>query len=196
MATYRNLTVPKPKSKTAKTHRIPTNVVTFLAGALVAIPLTLVALSPSSGQTAPQVRVVQAKTVDDTLSCSQPAVTGGQGGGGGGGAVLGESTTAPLPVGGAGGGNAQQPSSFVQQEVLNASASINNTGPNSNNVIASNQTVENKITNTNNLNITNTNSQSASTGNATVNGNTTGGDATTGDASNQNSTDLSVSVTN
>jgi hypothetical protein len=190
---------PKLQHKFAKTHHVRSNVISFLAGAMVAIPLALVALAPSPGDAGGRVRVIQAKPVEANLSCSQPTVlSGGLGGGGGagGGQVLGESITAPLPVGGAGGGNEQAPTPFVQQFVLNATASINNTGPDSNNTITSNQTVTTNITNNNNLNITNTNNQSASSGDATVSGNTTGGSAETGDATNDNATNIGVSITN
>jgi hypothetical protein len=157
-----------------------------------------VALAPQVHGT-DHVRVVQAKTADDVISCGPGPATSGSGaalpfGGRGGGEVLGENVSAPLPVGGEGGGEQIAPP-FVQH-VLTANASIASTGPNSNNVITSNQSVNTAITNTNNISLTNSNSQSATSGNASVSGNTTGGSATSGDADNSNATDLSVLVDN
>ncbi len=74
--------------------------------------------------------------------------------------------------------------------------SIDNTGPDSSNVVVSK--VKNTLTvnNDNNVSVQNTNNQSAYTGDASVSHNTTGGSATTGSASNTNSTDTTISVTN
>jgi hypothetical protein len=76
------------------------------------------------------------------------------------------------------------------------SASIENTGPDSNNrvVFDSDTTVE--IENTVSINIDNNVDQDATSGDANVDHNTTGGDATTGDASNSSSTELMFEVMN
>lgn len=75
-------------------------------------------------------------------------------------------------------------------------ASIENTGPRSDNSvrIESRSTVD--IDNDNDLRVTNTNDQRATSGDAEVTDNTFGGSATTGDASNSNSTTIRFDVTN
>jgi hypothetical protein len=75
-------------------------------------------------------------------------------------------------------------------------ATIENTGPRSDNSVRfeSRSTVD--INNDNNLHVTNNNTQRATSGDATVTDNTDGGSATTGDASNTNSTTIRFDVTN
>jgi len=75
-------------------------------------------------------------------------------------------------------------------------ASIENTGPHSDNSVRfeSRSTVD--VNNDNNLNVTNNNTQHATSGDASVTDNTEGGSATTGDASNTNSTTIRFDVTN
>ena len=75
-------------------------------------------------------------------------------------------------------------------------ASINLTGPQSNNQIFDTQTNNLVVTNNNNLSVTNNNSQSASSGDAKVFGNTTGGSAITGNASNSNTSSVNLNVSN
>jgi hypothetical protein len=74
--------------------------------------------------------------------------------------------------------------------------SIDNTGPDSHNVIVNKSSTSVRISNDNDINICNTNNQRATSGDATVRDNTTGGSATSGDATNTNSATFSVSVTN
>ncbi len=78
----------------------------------------------------------------------------------------------------------------------NHSATIENTGPKSDNTVRfeTRSTVE--IENKNDLKITNNNTQTAKSGDAEVEGNTTGGSATSGDASNTNSTTIRFDITN
>jgi hypothetical protein len=88
------------------------------------------------------------------------------------------------PVGGSGGGGGS------------TTASINLTGPNSNNTITSNNTSNTTITSVNNVNVTNVSTQVATSGDANVSGNTIGGSATTGSAANTASTSTAVSISN
>ena len=76
------------------------------------------------------------------------------------------------------------------------SASISNTGPNSDNRVESTVTNEMTVNNDNRINVQNTNRQTGVTGDATVSGNTTGGNATSGSVYNTNSSSFSISVTN
>lgn len=78
----------------------------------------------------------------------------------------------------------------------NSTASIDTTGPDSNNEIKYDYNSDVDVTNNNNLNVTNNNSQTATTGDATVTHNTTGGSATTGNASNTNSSSVTFNVSN
>lgn len=75
-------------------------------------------------------------------------------------------------------------------------ASIDKTGPHSDNKIENKVTSEVEISNDNYINVENTNHQTATSGDATVHGNTEGGSATTGDATNSNSTSLTFRVSN
>ena len=75
-------------------------------------------------------------------------------------------------------------------------ATIDNTGPDSRNVITFRNSSEVDVKNNNELSVHNTNYQTASSGNAEVSGNTTGGSATSGDASNTNSTEIMFEVVN
>src|SRR4051812_37185193 len=76
------------------------------------------------------------------------------------------------------------------------SGTIDTTGPDSSNVIKATTTNKLTVKNDNDLKVKNDNDQWAKTGKAEVEDNTTGGDATSGDASNDNSTDVSVTVDN
>jgi hypothetical protein len=75
-------------------------------------------------------------------------------------------------------------------------ASIENTGPDSENEVSVESELEIDIENDNNLSVVSTNTQTATSGDAEVDGNTTGGDAITGDASNESSTSITFEVTN
>lgn len=77
-----------------------------------------------------------------------------------------------------------------------SSGSITNTGPDSTNKVITKSSLELDVHNHNNISLANSSDQDAYTGRASVSHNTTGGDATSGDAENNNSTDVSVSVTN
>lgn len=119
--------------------------------------------------------------------------------------VLGASVS--LPSGGQGGGTVVPPSSssggsqtfvtnLVKGTLQKNAATIENTGPNSENkVIESNQSTT-TVTNTNDIAVTNTNKQAAVSGSASVTENTTGGSATSGDASNANNTSLKINIAN
>jgi len=76
------------------------------------------------------------------------------------------------------------------------SASIENTGPRSNNEVTYESNVDVSVDNDNTVDITNTNTQSAASGSATVRGNTTGGNAMSGSVSNTSSSSFNVRVTN
>ena len=78
----------------------------------------------------------------------------------------------------------------------NATTTIDNTGPDSHNIVDNQTSVKVHVENNNNLSVTNTNTQSAYSGDATVSHNTTGGSAVTGDATNTNSTSVNFNVTN
>lgn len=75
-------------------------------------------------------------------------------------------------------------------------ASIENTGPLSNNEVEFNSRVDVEVDNRNYVDVRNTVEQSAHSGDATVRFNTTGGDATTGDASNTSTSMFTVSISN
>jgi hypothetical protein len=75
-------------------------------------------------------------------------------------------------------------------------ASIENTGPRSDNSVRFESRSTVNIDNNNDLRVTNNNTQRATSGDASVTDNTTGGDATTGDASNSNTTTIRFDVTN
>jgi hypothetical protein len=78
----------------------------------------------------------------------------------------------------------------------NNDASINLTGPNSNNQVRFTDNRTLRVTNTNKVDVDNHNYQDAYSGSATVSGNTIGGSATSGSASNTNNTSTSVNVRN
>jgi len=98
-------------------------------------------------------------------------------------------TSLSVDNGGAG-GNWGMPSSS------SSSATIENTGPRSNNQVEFNSSYEVKVNNDNDVRVDNDNDQHASSGDATVRGNTTGGNATSGSASNTNSTSTTISIKN
>lgn len=75
-------------------------------------------------------------------------------------------------------------------------ASINNTGPDSQNKITSENNVKVNMNNDNDIHVTNNNDQVAKSGSAEVSHNTTGGDATSGSATNTSSSTFTVRVTN
>ncbi len=75
-------------------------------------------------------------------------------------------------------------------------ATIENTGPRSENEVEIEHEVEVDIENRNYVDINNTVEQSAESGEATVRFNTTGGDATSGSVSNTSSSSFNVSITN
>jgi hypothetical protein len=75
-------------------------------------------------------------------------------------------------------------------------ASINLTGPQSNNQVELNSTNCVTVTNNNKVNVTSNNTQNATSGSAKVFGNTTAGSAVTGDATNSNSQTVNLSVSN
>lgn len=75
-------------------------------------------------------------------------------------------------------------------------ASIENTGPRSDNHVNFENRSSVEINNDNDLEIHNDNNQTASSGDAEVKDNTRGGSATTGDATNTNSTTIRFNVTN
>lgn len=172
----------------------------FVAGVLVAVPLTVATVVANIHPQAGATKTVQLKTAADTLSCSQPNTAGATSsalsGGMGAGHVLGDSTgMAPASPGGSGSGGGSQP--VLQNLVrINNSGTISNTGQDSDNSITNTANVTTTTTNNNNLSVTNTNHQDASSGNAEANRNTNGGSATTGDAWNNNSTDVSFVVKN
>ena len=75
-------------------------------------------------------------------------------------------------------------------------ASINNTGPNSNNQVQFNDTHVLSVVSTNPANVSNDTDQSARSGSAEVEGNTTGGNATSGSVSNSSSTSSTLVLSN
>jgi len=75
-------------------------------------------------------------------------------------------------------------------------ASINLTGPNSNNQVFLNRTNTLTLTNNNVIPVTTNNVQTAVSGSANVSGNTFGGSAITGNAQNSNNTTVGVNVSN
>lgn len=76
------------------------------------------------------------------------------------------------------------------------SASIEETGPDSTNIIKISSSQRWDVGNTNNVTVNNNNTQNASTGNASANRNTTGGDASSGNASNNNATTTTIEIGN
>lgn len=77
-----------------------------------------------------------------------------------------------------------------------ASASIDNTGPDSYNSVKFHYSSNLDVNNNNSVNVTNNNDQYARSGSASVKHNTTGGDAVSGSATNTNSTSTSVHISN
>lgn len=75
-------------------------------------------------------------------------------------------------------------------------ASIENTGPDSSNVISSDNSVRTEVRNDNEVQITNNNSQTAVTGDASASRNTTVGSVQSGDAMNTSTAKFEVSVSN
>lgn len=75
-------------------------------------------------------------------------------------------------------------------------ASIENTGPRSDNTVRSDTTLRYNVENNNNLTVNNDVVQTAVTGDADVRNNTEGGSATTGDARNSSSSSFSFTVRN
>lgn len=73
---------------------------------------------------------------------------------------------------------------------------IDNTGPDSNNVLTFNNDTDVDVDNDNDVRVNNHNPQDARTGDARVRHNTTGGSATTGDATNDSLLRASLRVTN
>lgn len=73
---------------------------------------------------------------------------------------------------------------------------INNTGPDSKNVVRANTSVNTTVSNDNDINVSSYNHQAAESGDATVAGNTTGGSATSGAATNTNSSTMNFNVSN
>ncbi|MDB5168346.1 MAG: hypothetical protein JWO55_604 [Candidatus Saccharibacteria bacterium] len=78
----------------------------------------------------------------------------------------------------------------------NHEATIENTGPRSDNHVTSESRSTVGIDNDNDLSIVNNNTQTATSGDAEVRNNREGGSATTGDATNTNSTTIRFDVTN
>lgn len=78
----------------------------------------------------------------------------------------------------------------------NNSATIENTGPDSKNIVKISNESSFRVTNENNVSVSNTNSQTATSGKATVAGNTTGGDAVSGNASNTSATTMTFKISN
>lgn len=78
----------------------------------------------------------------------------------------------------------------------NNSATISNTGPDSNNEVKIETKSYVDVSNKNDVHVSNTNEQSAYSGDAKVTHNTTGGSATTGAVSNSNSSSFTVRLTN
>lgn len=76
------------------------------------------------------------------------------------------------------------------------SGSINNTGPDSNNVIKFDNNNSVEVDNHNYVNVDNWSYQTATSGDAKVYGNTTGGDATSGDATNVNTSEFTIRIEN
>lgn len=75
-------------------------------------------------------------------------------------------------------------------------ATINTTGPLSNNQVFLNESNLLNVNNNNNVNVNTNNNQNAMSGNAEVSFNTQGGSAITGNATNTNSTAVSIGVNN
>jgi hypothetical protein len=77
-----------------------------------------------------------------------------------------------------------------------SSASIDNTGPDSDNTVEFNNDTRIDVDNNNYLDVDNDVDQDADSGDADVDGNTTGGDATSGDAHNSSSVSTTVHMSN
>lgn len=78
----------------------------------------------------------------------------------------------------------------------NFDASIENTGPDSTNIVRAKSETNVSVENNNDICLTNEVSQSAHSGEAEVEGNTTGGNATSGNVSNTSSSSFTVRVSN
>ena len=76
------------------------------------------------------------------------------------------------------------------------SATITNTGYDSNNQVKSETSSVVKVSNDNNVHVSNSSQQSAWSGSAEVSRNTTGGNAVSGDATNNNSSNFTVTISN
>jgi len=74
--------------------------------------------------------------------------------------------------------------------------SIENTGPDSDNVVRFDNRTNVSLENTNDISVSNTIDQTAESGDARVTDNTTGGDAVSGDVSNTSSSIFTVSISN
>lgn len=86
------------------------------------------------------------------------------------------------------------PAIFISSAPIALADEISTEGPNSD--VNLNSSTQTTITNNNSVSISSSNTQYASSGDATVSNNTTGGSATSGNASNDNDTDICVSITN
>jgi hypothetical protein len=75
-------------------------------------------------------------------------------------------------------------------------ASINDTGPSSNNVVSFSNNSTVSVINNNNLSVNNSNDQNGTSGSANVSGNTSEGNAMTGDVTNTNSATTTINVGN
>ena len=182
----------------------------LVTGMVMGVAASLGVVMPIVHSEAVQNKSLQQKVVSlslaDSLSeaCVAPSVSAAPAAG----QVLGAAVSAapqggrgagpvvPPVSGGAGAGGGQ---TFVQNlitQVAKSEATIQNTGPNSNNQITAVNTNTATITNTNNISVSNTSTQQASSGSATVTTNTNAGSATSGNASNANSTKLNINVKN
>lgn len=80
--------------------------------------------------------------------------------------------------------------------IVGAASTIGVTGPDSTNVIKTQEENKWTVDNHNTLKLTSNAEQTADTGNAKVHDNTTGGDATSGDATNDHTVDATVGINN
>ncbi len=169
-------------------------VVGFIAAVAVALPMIHQDLAAQTSLLGARL-ASSVSSAAPASSCVQPTTSGvvlgaaTVGGGNGGGMPV------QQPAGGVGGGN-----TFIQKliggQLATTTATISDTGPNSDNKIITENTSITHVENTNNVSISNSNDQNASSGSAEVERNTNAGDAMSGDAANANTTTLGVTITN
>ena len=186
-----------PKTKTAKIQN--SNLFTFfatLSGVVVGVVASLAMMGPMvQSEVASATRALNARPVSSTSECVSSNDVGGA------------SSTAKVPApapetgGSNGGNNGGGGDKNVIVKIIGGQsnktvASMNNTGPDSTNIIKTINKNTTTITNNNDVYVSNNNEQNATSGSANVSGNTNGGSANSGKADNTNATSTDINISN